>query len=59
MGPKRRGMRLVLSRPSLAALALRLSMLIAPVVAVTPHCLGRAPIRPKATGTPRIYHQGT
>ena len=58
MGPKRRETRLVFSRPSLAALALRLGMLTASVVVSSQTDAWAAPELAQAGDTPRtIYHK--
>ncbi len=59
MGPKRRGMRLLVSKPSWVALVLRLGMLIASVAVVSRTNAWSAPIRLAAAAAPRtIYHKG-
>ena len=58
MGPKRRGMRLVLLRPSLAALALRMGAVIASAAGVTPLAAWAAPEQTQASVAPKIYHKG-
>ena len=52
VGPKRRGTRLVLSRPSLAALVLRLGVLIASVAVVSPTVPRAAPDSAQSRGAP-------
>jgi hypothetical protein len=57
--PKRRGTRLLLSRASLAALALRLGLFIASVAVVSRTDAWAGPDSPRADATPRtIYHKG-
>jgi hypothetical protein len=51
-------MRLVLLRPSLAAVALRLGTVIASAVAITPLVVWAAPDQPQAASAPKIYHKG-
>jgi hypothetical protein len=58
VGPKRRGMRLVLLRPSLAALALRLGAVIASAAGITPLAAWAAPEQTQASVAPKIYHKG-
>ena len=59
MWPKRRGTRLLLSRASLAALALRLGLFIASVAVVSRTDAWAGPDSPRADATPRtIYHKG-
>ena len=59
MGPKRRGTRLMFSSPSLAALVLRLSMLIASAAVVSRTNAWSAPDSPRSADAPRtIYHKG-
>ena len=58
MGAKRLGMRLVLIRPSLVALALRLSVLGVSVALVLPIMAKAAPPPSQAADIPLIYHKG-
>ena len=57
MGPKRRAMPLVLKRPSVGALALKLSILGAWVAATSWSTAIADPGSSDATATPRIYHK--
>jgi hypothetical protein len=58
VGPKRLGMRLVLTGPSLVALALRLSVLGVPLAPVLPIMAKAAPPRSQTADIPLIYHKG-
>ena len=58
VGPKRRGMRLVHSRPSLAALAVSISVFIASVVVIPTTISRAAPDSSHLPGPRTIYHKG-
>ena len=58
MGPKRRGKRLALLRPSLTALALRLGAVIASAAAIAPLAAWAAPEKTQASPVPKVYHKG-
>jgi hypothetical protein len=58
LGPKRRGMRLEVLRPSLAALVPRLFMLIALLAVIPPAVVRAAPDSSTTTGARTIYHKG-
>jgi hypothetical protein len=58
VGPKGRRMRLEILRPSLAALALRLTMLIGSLTVVAAAVARDAPDSSQSTGARLIYHKG-